>query len=93
MVGKEQIRKVKKGMRAEWPCATCAEDCVDGAIFCENCCKWQHYACENLSESQFKELSSVPSGYVCTSCCCNQKGGFHFNKALERLSKASRKGN
>ena len=23
MVGKEQIRKVKKGMRAEWPCATC----------------------------------------------------------------------
>ena len=45
-----------------WDCTNasmtvCKKQCVTDAIFCENCCEWAHYACENIGEGAFKELS------------------------------------
>ena len=92
MIGKKQAHVSRTGVKrraARWPCIVCEKQCVTDAIFCEHCCEWAPYACENIGEGEFKELSNVSCQYVCSKCCADQKGGFDFKKSLKRLSDAS----
>lgn len=89
MVGKKQVRGAKE-TRPRWPCSVCAKDCITDSIFCRHCGKWLHSTCDNVSESQLQELSSIPCGYICTACCSHPIGGFDFTRSLARMRKASR---
>ena len=82
MVGKQHVRCVNgKGKASRWPCTLCKEECSTNAIFCKQCFEWANYACKN-----FRQLSKVSCGYVCSKCCVDQKGRFHFNKSLQQLA-------
>ena len=73
-----------------WPCTVCKGNWASDAIFCEHCLEWAHYACENLNEDDFQQLSKVSCGYVCKRCCVDQYRRYDFKKSLQRLVIASR---
>ena len=63
----------------------CKENWASDAIFRKHCLEWAHYACENINEDDFQQLSKVSGGYVCTRCCVDQYGRYDFKKSLQRL--------
>ena len=68
--------------KVKYPCTVCSHTCSTGqaSICCDECDKWTHYNCTNLSFRKFKYLSKSSSSYYCDSClisvtcpCCNKK--------------------
>ena len=89
-MGRKHINRVNgKGKFSRWPCTGCKEECSTDAIFCEQCCQWAHYSCENLTKEDFQQLSKILCAYVCSRCSVDQYGKFDFIQSLQRLCIAS----
>jgi hypothetical protein len=77
---------------ASVPCGICHFDCVgDGEIFCDTCETWFHYSCENLTNKAFNLFSKSLLPYSCSLCNFYTRE-YKYEKALRRLSEATRKG-
>ena len=88
-MGRKHINRVDgNGKFSPWPCTGCKEECSTDAIFCEQCCQWAHYSCENLTKD-FQQLSKISCAYVCSRCTVDLYGRFDFNQSLQRLCIAS----
>ena len=74
--------------------AECHFDCVgDGEIFCDTCETWFHYSCDNLTNKAFNLFSKSPLPYSCSLCIFYlDTREYKYEKALRRLSEATRKG-
>ena len=75
-------------------CGICHFDCVgDREIFCDTCETWFHYSCENLTNKAFNLFSKSPLPYSCSLCNFYlDTREYKYEKALRRLSEATRKG-
>jgi len=75
-------------------CEICNFDCIgDREIFCDTCETWFHYSCENLTNKAFNLLNKSPLPYSCSLCNFYlDTRVYKYEKALRRLSEATRKG-
>ena len=53
----------------QYVCSHCEQEAADDVIECVTCQEWFHFACEHLSEAEFKRLGdNEDHSYVCLSC-------------------------
>ena len=84
LTGLKMVRKSARGAKSKWPCGNCGFQCNDDAIFCEDCGRWYHVKCENLSSNDFTVLRQLTEEYLCSSCT-HTGGEFSYDRALLRL--------
>ena len=60
----------------EYPCGECKESCDDGAVCCDSCDTWHHFACVGLGEDE--DLSNVD--WLCKDC-----RGFNVNESQQNV--------
>ena len=84
-------RKSSRVNNRKWPCGNCSFQCNANSFPCEDCGRWHHSKCEELSMNNVRTLHRLTEGYLCSSCTHN-RGSYDFPAALLRLRNASRQG-
>ena len=94
-----QLNNIKKNPYIKWRCPICTDKyciqcnkvfskgCLE-SIYCDRCTFWYHVGCTDLSKSEFKHLSSLPSEkWKCKSCTdkfCKRCDKNTYNKPKSR---------
>ena len=56
-----------------YPCKKCCKECIDYCIQCDECEKWLHYECAELSQEEFFLLSNLKyRDFYCIRCMMRQ---------------------
>lgn len=80
-----------------YECAVCNQGCLTdfsgNSVFCDECEKWRHVDCEQLTANDHSAYKELPPDfpYICCSCRNNSSNTFDFEKALKRLHKVKNK--
>ena len=83
--------KRKKG-EIKWPCGTCGDECLNDAIYCDDCLQWFHRDCLQISKETYAILNNIQDPFLCTKCASDSSGMFDFDRSKMRLHKAALKG-
>ncbi|CAC5361567.1 unnamed protein product [Mytilus coruscus] len=55
---------------SSYPCSICSRECTwdQDAIVCDNCDKWCHTGCVNISSSMYEKYGNTSALWVCPNC-------------------------